>query len=87
MKPQSMRGSRFEEESWEECRCVREEGVSAQRRKTCFPPQQKPAAPILRLEVGKGGADVRRDMRKEVIRGLQTEILFAMKKGMALYIV
>lgn len=47
-----------------------------------FPPQQKPAAAIFRLEVSKGGGEVRRDWMKEYMRGLTTEARLEMKKGM-----
>lgn len=63
---------------------MRVEGGSAARRKVYFPPQQKPAAPILREEVEKGGGEVRRSWKNFMIRGRTTDARQVMTHGMTI---
>lgn len=60
---------------------TRDDGVSAASRMLYLPPQQKPAAPILRFAVAKGGGEVRSAWKKEKMRGLTTEGRFRMNHG------
>ncbi len=73
VKAQSSNGSRDAELTCDSCLCTREDGVSAARSIVCFPPQQKPAAPILRLFVANGGGEVRSALMKEKTRGVVIE--------------
>lgn len=58
--------------------------MSAARRTAYLPPKQKPATPILREFVGKGGGEERRAWKKVKTRGLVTERRFLIKNGMAI---
>jgi len=86
VKAQSIKGLRVVEVTCDSCLYTREEGVSAARSIVCFPPQQKPAAPILRLSVSNGGGEVRRAFTKEKTRGWVTACRDLYTQGRAKYI-
>lgn len=81
MNPQSINGSRAGAEACDSCLMTREDGVLAARWMVYFPPQQNPAAPILRSEVGNGGGEVLSAWKKEKMRCLATEGRFLKNQG------